>query len=332
MASLPLTARKHGSFKVSLLGGFHRNEKKLYPKQERVIRGLLAKAIECRYFSHWGPRKEPFKSLLEKIAKYRGGSWEFDLSKELVKGYEPIWNDRGSGFVIVTEAPARELAPTFAECERGESWPAGSRPWWKFVGQKKVGVYCKKIVRKRDAAVFLIYGYVHAFDLEVFARGKRLAQLWNVSRGKGKPPAFVEEAPNLHVRFGKPKNMHKVTLRECLRYPIWVFTGEEEEEYDEEYETPVISTKNVSASLLENYEPHITVRVKDANLYGSGYYDHGQRELNNICVWQRNRWVRLEEAKLNGSLTFVAVPSILGKKNVAFRCDDPGSDAAERLG
>jgi len=228
----------------------------------------------------------------------------------------------------VTEAPARELGPTFADCERGESWPAGARPWWKFVGPKEVGQYCKKIVRKRDAAAFLIYGIVNAFDIEVFAREKRLAQLWNVSRRKGKPPAFVEEAPNLHVRFGKPKNMHKVTLRECLRYPIWVFTGHEEEEYDEEHETPVISSKNVSASLLENYEPHITVRVKDANFYGSGYYDHGQRELNNICVWRGNRWVGLEEAKLNGPLTFVAVPSILGKKSVAFRCDDPESGTA----
>src|SRR6266478_5580768 len=175
MASLPLTAHKNGSFKVSLLGGLHKNEKKLYPKQERVIRGLLAKAIECRYFSHWGPRNNPLKPLLKKIAKYRGGSWEFDLSKELIKGYEPIWNDRG--IVIVTEAPARELAPTFAECERGESWPAGRRPWWKFAGPKKVGQHCKKIVRKRDAAAFLIYGVVYTFDIEVFAREKRLAQL-----------------------------------------------------------------------------------------------------------------------------------------------------------
>ena len=74
------------------------------------------------------------------------------------------------------------------------------------------------------------------------------------------------------------------------------------------------------------------MRVKDSKLYGSGYYDHQQRDLSNICVWRKNRWVGLEQAKLNWPLTFIAVPSILGKKNVAFRCDDPGSDIADRVG
>src|SRR5205823_4948679 len=139
------------------------------------------------------------------------------------------WNDRM--IVIVTEAPARELARVFADCERAESWPAGRRPLWKWANTNKAAQYCKKIVRKRDVAAFLLYGVLNWYCIEVFAREKRLAQLWNVSRRKGKPPAFVEEAPNLHVRFGRPKNMHKVTLRECLRYPIWVCTGLEEEEY-----------------------------------------------------------------------------------------------------
>jgi hypothetical protein len=93
------------------------------PSHRLVLRPLLAAAVEARIIGRIGDPE--ILALLSSIAERKRGYVELDVSKELVRGYERLWNTSswGRGSIVVVCEPARlEPADVLHYCEGPWTW------------------------------------------------------------------------------------------------------------------------------------------------------------------------------------------------------------------
>lgn len=310
MARIPDKVRKYGGFTLQL--GPDAEGRKSVPWHNRVVRKLLAGAKECRVFD---PFPEEARAL-KRIGSFRDRAWQLDLSKEVIRGSEMVWNDGWhTGIVIVTDISAKDLAPIFAATCLTTLTGIGSRP---------SASYCRRVVRGKAATAFLLYSIANAVLMDVFVNRSGLAQLYAIARRNCAPDPDDEEVelpPGL--RLGTPKHMDKVTLKDALRRPIWVNIYDERN-YDEEHIHPVISkSKNVTQGAID-LAPIITFKVEGSELWGTGEYDHDDKTLSAIAFWNGRGWTAAHRFKgLQCPVTLVSIPKILGRKSVRFILEDP---------
>ena len=128
---------------------------------------------------------------------------------------------------------------------------------------------------------------------------------------------------------GKSKSLDDITLDDALKFPIWEWALDEEGEdgQDETWQRPIIDTDNVTDEI---YNPTITIKIKDTELFGSAEFDNETQSLSAISVWLDNEWKTLNQTKMKTPITFIAIPKIDGVQNVEFFCDSLSSDNAER--
>ncbi len=128
---------------------------------------------------------------------------------------------------------------------------------------------------------------------------------------------------------GKSKSLDDITLDDALKYPIWEWALDEEEEdgQDETWQRPIVDTDNVTDDI---YNPTITIKIKDTELFGSAEYDNDTQSLSAISIWFDNEWKILSETQIMTPITFIAIPKIDGIQNVEFICDSLTSDNAKR--
>ena len=128
---------------------------------------------------------------------------------------------------------------------------------------------------------------------------------------------------------GKSKSLDDITLDDALKYPIWEWALDEEEEdgQDETWQRPIVDTDNVTDDI---YNPTITIKIKDTELFGSAEYDNDTQSLSAISIWFDNECKILSETQIMTPITFIAIPKIDGIQNVEFICDSLTSDNAKR--
>jgi hypothetical protein len=127
---------------------------------------------------------------------------------------------------------------------------------------------------------------------------------------------------------GKSKSLDEITLEDALTYPIWEWALDEEGEdgQDETWQRPIIDTDNVTDDI---YNPTITIKIKDTELFGSAEFDNETQSLSAISVFD-NEWKTLDQTQIKTPMIFIAIPKINGVKNVEFLCTSLSSDNAER--
>jgi hypothetical protein len=128
---------------------------------------------------------------------------------------------------------------------------------------------------------------------------------------------------------GKSKSLDDITLEDALKYPIWEWALDEEGEdgQDETWQRPIIDTDNVTDDI---YNPTITIKIKDTELFGSAEFDSETQSLSAISVWLDSEWKTLNQTQIKTPIIFIAIPKIAGVQNVEFLCDSLSSDNAER--
>jgi len=128
---------------------------------------------------------------------------------------------------------------------------------------------------------------------------------------------------------GKSKSLDDITLDDVLKYPIWEWAlGEEgEDEQDETWQRPIIDTDNITDDI---FNPTITLKIKDTELFGSAEFDNETQSLSAISVWLDNEWKILNQTQIKTPIIFIAIPKIDGVQNVEFICKSLSSDYAER--
>lgn len=128
---------------------------------------------------------------------------------------------------------------------------------------------------------------------------------------------------------GKSKSLDDITLDDALKYPIWEWALDEEGEegQDETWQRPIVDTDNVTDDI---YNPTITIKIKDTDLFGSAEFDNDTQSLSAISIWIDNEWKVLSKTQITTPITFIAIPKIDGIQNVEFFCDSLTGDTAER--
>lgn len=128
---------------------------------------------------------------------------------------------------------------------------------------------------------------------------------------------------------GKSKSLDDITLEDVLKFPIWEWALDEEGEegQDETWQRPIIDTDNVTDEI---YNPTITFKIKDTDLFGSAEFDSDTQTLSAISIWLYSKWKILSEAQIQTPAIFIAIPKIDGIQNVEFLCNSLTDDIAER--
>jgi hypothetical protein len=128
---------------------------------------------------------------------------------------------------------------------------------------------------------------------------------------------------------GESKSLDDITLEDVLKYPIWEWALDEEGEVgqDETWQRPIIDTDNLTDDI---YNPTITFKIKDTDLFGSAEFDDDTQSLSAISIWLDNKWKVLSETQITTPTIFIAIPKIDGVQDVEFICNNLTSDNAER--
>ena len=143
--------------------------------------------------------------------------------------------------------------------------------------------------------------------------------------------AQTTAASAMSYKVGKSKPMTEVTLKDCLRHPIWEWALDEETlpGRDETWQRPVTGTKDVTPEMVD---PTITFRIAGSEVVGTGIYDHDTTSLSSISIWDDGEWVDVRELDdLMIPVELTALPTILGRSGVRFLLSDAKSDRAVRM-
>jgi hypothetical protein len=171
-------ALQKGTFLVRPLGRevSSVNPEARLPIHDNVIRPLLAKAVECRVYGI-SPRSKLF-DLVRQIGQRQERVWRLDVTRELVHGYEPIWNAccEHNGIALRCHLTVPESQPIFAHCSRPDVWLSR---YQLCQGTSRAAVaYCFDVARASDDMVFLIPGSNGLEWMDVFANAQILPLLW----------------------------------------------------------------------------------------------------------------------------------------------------------
>jgi hypothetical protein len=153
------------------------------PAHEYVLPPLLSSALECKVY---GIKKASnlFEYIKPITSEYRKGCIFLDLTKEVVKGYERLWNAdlfERSSIVIVTDYDKKKMKEILGHCGKARIW--ASR-YMLNLGQSKAAIrYCQSAAQGTKVAISLANSIEY---MDLFAQQELLLELFRVSKLQGK--------------------------------------------------------------------------------------------------------------------------------------------------
>jgi hypothetical protein len=152
------------------------------PAHDLVLRPLLAKAVECRVYGV--SRKSRLSTFLEELGERRGRVWHLDVTRELICGYEPLWNAEceHQGIAIASRLSLDETQPILDSCGCPDAW--GSRSQLCEGSSGAAVSYCFEVAESAEVFAFMIPGSNGLEWIDVFADKERLPILWDQAMRK----------------------------------------------------------------------------------------------------------------------------------------------------
>ena len=143
---------------------------------------------------------------------------------------------------------------------------------------------------------------------------------------------FAKHIPRtMSYKTGKSKPMAEVSLKDCLKHPIWEWALDEETlpGHDETWQRPITSTKDVTPDMAD---PTITFRISGSDIVGTAIYDHDSNTLSSISICDDGEWEDVGDLSGFGMpVELIALPTIGGIAGVRFLLSNPKLDLAARL-
>jgi hypothetical protein len=136
-------------------------------------------------------------------------------------------------------------------------------------------------------------------------------------------------------RYGAWKFIHEIELEDMLAHPVWLWCmqlGSPDED-----DGPIGGDETSMRQLLQSDElpldhiapPLILLRVSGTDFYASGLYDTKKKILESISIFAGGSVsAPARVPSLPESVTYVAVPSIGGRRDVRFRSQSRSSNEA----
>lgn len=118
---------------------------------------------------------------------------------------------------------------------------------------------------------------------------------------------------------GKASPIDAVYLSDLEKYPIWVFTIDHEEDYeegqDESWIAPITNSTDVGEELCDAY---ILLRVKENDCPVLAHFD--DMLLDDLSYWDfaDEDWKEFRSLDVPSPIYLISVPSILGQAAVEF--------------
>ena len=164
------------------------------PAHHFVVRPLLQAAVAGRIYG--ATRDAKIAKLLAGASARRRGWLDLDLSQELLRGRERLWNaqswQRGA-IVLVCRGEALDLPQIFAYCEPPEVW---SSKYQIAKGSPRSAIaFCERSAAGSQIA-FLFSASNGIQWMDVFPAADRLAEIYDLARRHGRRfRRFVEHNP-----------------------------------------------------------------------------------------------------------------------------------------
>ena len=134
-----------------------------------------------------------------------------------------------------------------------------------------------------------------------------------------KKPARRGPVRLVGAKLGPLRSPGKMTLKECLKHPIWVSTYEEDRADESAVRAVVSRDPNVSGDVLRKFlEAVVVFKVSGTNAYGIGTYRREEDALSSLRFWSGGRWETKFPNGLSVPLTLEPLSRILGKRDVRF--------------
>lgn len=172
------TAVQMGTFFVELVPrAGSRAAKQISAVHDRVLRPLLSDARECRVYGI--SKKSPLRAIVSELGRSDSRVWRLDTRRELVEGFEDLWNAKceHNGIAIVVPFSSPQIERALAACGKPDVWASRNQI---FTGtSRKAVAHCFDAVASDDVCAFLIPGSNGLEWLDVFAREPRIAELWD---------------------------------------------------------------------------------------------------------------------------------------------------------
>ena len=153
------------------------------PAHKYVLSPLLSSALECKVY---GVKKHSnlFEHIKPITSEYRKRCIFLDLTKEVVKGYERLWNAdlfERSNIVIVTDYDKKKMKEILGHCGKARIWASH---YMLNLDQSKAAIrYCQSVAQGRKVAISLANSIEY---MDLFAHQKLLLELFRVSKLQGK--------------------------------------------------------------------------------------------------------------------------------------------------
>lgn len=125
--------------------------------------------------------------------------------------------------------------------------------------------------------------------------------------------------------------MTEVSLKDCLKHPIWEWALDEETlpGHDETWQRPIISTKDVTPDITD---PIITFQISGSKIVGTAIYDHEKNSLTSISICDGDEWEDVcDLSDIQMPVELIALPTICGVAGARFLLTDSKCDLATRL-
>jgi hypothetical protein len=146
---------------------------------DSVLRPLVASARECRVYGV--NKNSPLFPLVSGLGSRHQRVWHLDVSRELIRGAEALWNSscEHNGIVIVSDLSPAAAESVLAACGRPDAW---SSRYQLYQGTSRAAVsFCFESVQPGDACSFLFSGSNGIEWMDVFASRQRLAEFWDLA-------------------------------------------------------------------------------------------------------------------------------------------------------
>ena len=147
-----------------------------------------------------------------------------------------------------------------------------------------------------------------------------------------KTPARRGAVRLVGAKLGPLRSPGKLTLKECIKHPIWVSTYEEDKADESAVRAVISRDPNVSGDVLRKFlEAVVVFKVSGTDAYGIGTYEREDDALGSVRFWSGKRWETKLPNGLSAPLTLEPLCRILGKRDVRFTLRKAGDRAAPRV-
>jgi hypothetical protein len=147
-----------------------------------------------------------------------------------------------------------------------------------------------------------------------------------------KKPARPGPVRLVGAKLGPLRRPGKLTLKECIKHPIWVSTYEEDKADESAVRAVISRDPNVSGDVLRKFlEAVVVFKVGGTDAYGIGTYEREEDALSSVRFWSGKRWETKLPNGLSAPLTLEPLCRILGKRDVRFTLRKVGDRSAPRV-